>query len=164
MIDLARNNYLHSLTKYNDLASFLRQHYKEMEGKVEKLLLLLILIRKMKNKWKFILGILITIMIEIVWTANTPPPDLSNFLGEKIAEKDYVKATNITRYLERGNAPMPQDHIDVFEEKEEISAKLILKRGYINKLLDSGYFDVENGYCQLDERTVYVSVLTKIKV
>jgi hypothetical protein len=36
-IDLARNNCLHSLIEYNNLASFLPQLYKEMEGKIEAL-------------------------------------------------------------------------------------------------------------------------------
>ena len=35
MIDLARNNCLHSLTEYNNLASFLPQLYAEMGGKIE---------------------------------------------------------------------------------------------------------------------------------
>jgi len=34
MIDLARNNCLHSLTEYNNLASFLPELYREMEGKI----------------------------------------------------------------------------------------------------------------------------------
>lgn len=34
MMDLARNNCLHSLTEYNNLASFLPQLYEEMEGKI----------------------------------------------------------------------------------------------------------------------------------
>lgn len=34
MIDLARNNCLHSLIEYNNLASFLPQLYEEMEGKI----------------------------------------------------------------------------------------------------------------------------------
>ena len=34
MIDLVRNNCLHSLTEYNNLASFLPQLYKEMGGKI----------------------------------------------------------------------------------------------------------------------------------
>jgi phloretin hydrolase len=36
MIDLARNNCLHSLTEYNNLASFLPQLYEEMGGKIDK--------------------------------------------------------------------------------------------------------------------------------
>jgi len=35
MIDLSRNNCLHSLTEYNNLASFLPQLYAEMGGKIE---------------------------------------------------------------------------------------------------------------------------------
>lgn len=35
MSDLARNNCLHSLTEYNNLASFLPELYKEMKGKIE---------------------------------------------------------------------------------------------------------------------------------
>ena len=34
IMDLARNNCLHSLTEYNNLASFLPQLYHEMEGKI----------------------------------------------------------------------------------------------------------------------------------
>jgi len=34
MMDIARNNCLHSLTEYNNLASFLPQLYHEMEGKI----------------------------------------------------------------------------------------------------------------------------------
>jgi hypothetical protein len=36
MIDLARNNCLHSLTEYSNLASFLPQLYEEMGGKIDK--------------------------------------------------------------------------------------------------------------------------------
>lgn len=36
MKDLARNNCLHSLTEYNNLASFLPQLYEEMGGKIEE--------------------------------------------------------------------------------------------------------------------------------
>ena len=35
VIDVARNNCLHSLTEYNNLASFLPQLYHEMGGKIE---------------------------------------------------------------------------------------------------------------------------------
>ena len=35
MIDLARNNCVHSLTEYNNLASFLPQLYEEMGGKID---------------------------------------------------------------------------------------------------------------------------------
>lgn len=35
MVDLARNNCLHSLTEYNNLASFLPQLYAEMGGRIE---------------------------------------------------------------------------------------------------------------------------------
>jgi hypothetical protein len=34
MMDLARNNCLHSLTEYNNLASFLPQLYQEMGGRI----------------------------------------------------------------------------------------------------------------------------------
>jgi hypothetical protein len=34
MKDLARNNCLHSLTEYNNLASFLPQLYQEMGGRI----------------------------------------------------------------------------------------------------------------------------------
>jgi hypothetical protein len=36
MIDLARNNCLHSLIEYNNLASFLPQLYEEMDGRIEE--------------------------------------------------------------------------------------------------------------------------------
>jgi hypothetical protein len=37
IMDMARNNCLHSLTEYNNLASFLPQLYKEMGGKIDDL-------------------------------------------------------------------------------------------------------------------------------
>ncbi len=115
----------------------------------------------MKKILKIALGFLVLLLI-VGYFLKPSPIDLNTYVGEKIQESEYVKIGNIDNYLNRPNAPMPQEHIDILENKTEISVASILKREDVNQLLKPGYLPTENGFTRLEDGTVYVSVLTKM--
>ncbi len=115
----------------------------------------------MKKLWIVVLGITILLLI-IGFFLKPSPIDLTNYLGDKVADNEYVRVGNIDKYLNRPNAPMSDEHVKILENKIEISIESILKRKDINQLLKPGYLNTENGFCRLEDGTIYVAVLTKM--
>ena len=66
------------------------------------------------------------------------------------------------KYLNRKNAPMPQTHLDILQKRKEISTSSVLKRSDVNKLLQKGYLENENGFYREEDGSTYVAVLTKM--
>jgi len=115
----------------------------------------------MKYKWKIAIGLIVILLIGGIFMKPSAS-DLTDYLGEKVSEKDFVSAINLAKYLERANAPMPKEHVEILDKNIEITPDEILKRDDINRLFDSGYLKTENGFCRLDDGTMYVSVLTQM--
>ena len=116
----------------------------------------------MLKKIGFIILGLIVLLLIIGFFLKPSPIDLDDYLGEKIAESDYVKVGNVDKYLNRPNATMPEEHNEILSNKTEIPIASILKRNDINQLLKPGYLSTENGFCRLEDGTMYVSALTKM--
>ena len=70
--------------------------------------------------------------------------------------------TKFHKYLNRKNAEMPKQHLDILQKQEEMAANLVLQRSEVNKLLDIGYLEGENGFRQLEDGSTYVAVLTEM--
>jgi len=115
----------------------------------------------MKKRWIILIALLLIAIVAFLLLKPTTP-DLTNYLGKSISEKDFVKVQNIEKYLSRENAPMPSEHVNILEELEEIPTASALKRSDVNLLLEPGYLEVENGYCRLEDGTMYIAALTKM--
>jgi len=115
----------------------------------------------MKKILKIGFGILILLLI-IGFLMKPSPINVESYLGEKITEKEYVSATNLDKYLNRPNVPMPPKHVEILKNKTEIPVESALKREDVNQLLLPGYLNTENGFCRLADGTMYVSALTKM--
>ena len=70
--------------------------------------------------------------------------------------------TKLETYLSRVNATVAEEHLDILESKKELEPAHVLRRNQINRLLDEGYLEGENGYRRLKDGTTYVAVLTKM--
>jgi len=70
--------------------------------------------------------------------------------------------SRFNKYLNRPNAPMPQGHINRLHSGQEIQANHALQRNEINKLFQEKYLEAENGFCRLDNGSIYTSVLIKM--
>lgn len=55
-----------------------------------------------------------------------------------------------------------QEYYEILESKTEIPAEEILKQADVYELLKPGYSKTENGFCRLDDCTMYISVLTNM--
>lgn len=66
------------------------------------------------------------------------------------------------KYLNRENAPVPQEHTDILDKNEDISAASVLQRSEVNQLFKPGYLGTENGFRRLEDGSFYVAVLTKM--
>lgn len=66
------------------------------------------------------------------------------------------------KYLNRKNAPMPAAHVDILQKGKDISKTSVLRRNEINRLLNEGYLEGENGFYREEDGSTYVSVLTKM--
>lgn len=67
-----------------------------------------------------------------------------------------------SKYLNRANSPMPEDHKALLQKGEEMQAAQMLDRRKVNALLDEGYLDGENGYKRQEDGSTYVAVLTQM--
>jgi len=66
------------------------------------------------------------------------------------------------KYLTRKNAAMPEEHLAILEKDKKMPAASALQRKDINKLFEPGYLAGENGYCRMDNGSMYTAVLTKM--
>lgn len=66
------------------------------------------------------------------------------------------------KYLDRPNAPIPERHQKILQSKQPISSNGALKRQDVNSLFNEGYLPIEDGYCRLENGSMYTSVLTKM--
>ena len=64
------------------------------------------------------------------------------------------------KYLNRQMAAIASEHAEIIRHKNDISISDILNRSDINRLLDKGNHDCENGFRRLDDGSVYVAVCT----
>jgi len=67
---------------------------------------------------------------------------------------------NFDKYLNRANAPMPKEHLEILKSGKEISTEAILPRNEINQLFNDGYLIAENGFRRLEDGSAYITVLT----
>jgi len=70
--------------------------------------------------------------------------------------------TKLEKYLNRQNAPIPQEHLDILKSNNDIPEAKVLARAEVNKLLMLEYIDSENGYRRNNDGSTYVAVLTKM--
>lgn len=73
-----------------------------------------------------------------------------------------MKKTQFEKYLNRPNAEMPKAHIEIIKNKIELNVIAALKRNNINALFNDGYLDKEDGFCRLENGSMYTAVLTKM--
>jgi len=69
---------------------------------------------------------------------------------------------NYEKYLKRPNATIPKEHIEIINQRKEINNASALRRENINTLFNEGYVVNENGYCRLENGSMYTTVLTKM--
>lgn len=66
------------------------------------------------------------------------------------------------KYLQRENESIPEEHMSIIKNRERINSSGALSRNNINALFSKGYLDAEDGFCRLDNGSMYTSVLTKM--
>ncbi len=66
------------------------------------------------------------------------------------------------KYLERPNAAMPSDHIEILKEGKAMAADKVLPRNEVNQLFHTGYLKGENGFRRFEDGSAYTAVLTQM--
>lgn len=66
------------------------------------------------------------------------------------------------KYIDRSNAPMPKEHLEILRKEDELSTNAMMQRNEINQLFDKGYLLTENGFCRNEDGSAYIAVLTKM--
>ena len=68
----------------------------------------------------------------------------------------------LDKFLNRPNAPIPIDHLELLNSGVEISSSVLLDRKAINQLFKQGYLHSENGFYRDPNGSTYVAVLTQM--